>query len=212
MKYKYINLDNWDRKEYFNHYYKKVPCTYSMTVKLDISTIKEQNLKLYPTMLYVITKIVNKYDEFKTFIDNDGNIIIFDEMLPCYTIFNKQINTFSDLWTKFDNDYNKFCTYYEEDIKNFGNNIGMIAKDNIPINSFNISMIPWVTFEGFNLNIKEGWNYLLPIFTIGKYFNENNKYFLPLSIQVHHAVCDGFHIGRFINDLQNLVDNNFKIK
>lgn len=212
MKYKYINLDNWDRKEYFNHYYKKVPCTYSMTVKLDISTIKEQNLKLYPTMLYVITKIVNKYDEFKTFIDNDGNIIIFDEMLPCYTIFNKQTNTFSDLWTKFDNDYNKFCTHYEEDIKNFGNNIGMIAKDNIPINSFNISMIPWVTFEGFNLNIKEGWNYLLPIFTIGKYFNENNKYFLPLSIQVHHAVCDGFHIGRFINDLQNLLDNDFKIK
>ena len=89
MNYRYIDLDNWDRKEYFDHYYEKIPCTYSMNVKLDISNIKNKNLKLYPTMLYLITTIVNKYDEFKTSTDSKGNIIIFDEMLPCYTIFNK---------------------------------------------------------------------------------------------------------------------------
>lgn len=209
MNYRYIDLDNWHRKEYFEHYYEKIPCTYSMNVKLDISNIKNKNLKLYPTMLYLITTIVNKYDEFKTSTDSKGNIIIFDEMLPCYTIFNKETKTFSNLWTNYDKDYYKFCMYYEEDIKKFGNNVGMIAKDNIPINSFNVSMIPWTTFEGFNLNLKEGYNYLLPIFTMGKYFKENNKYLLPLSIQVHHSVCDGFHICSFINELQNLIYNNF---
>ena len=41
-----------------------VPCTYSMTVKLDITKIK--NKKLYPTMIYYITKVVNNLNEFKT--------------------------------------------------------------------------------------------------------------------------------------------------
>lgn len=64
MKFNYIDIENWDRKEYFNHYMSNVPCTYSMTLKLDITKIK--NKKLYPTMIYYITKVVNNHNEFKT--------------------------------------------------------------------------------------------------------------------------------------------------
>lgn len=49
--------------------------------------------------------------------------------------------------------------------------------------------------------------YLVPIFTIGKYFEQNNKIFIPMSIQVHHAVCDGYHTSRFINEVQELALN-----
>lgn len=66
-------------------------------------------------------------------------------------------------------------------------------------------MIPWTTFEGFNLNLQKGYEYLLPIFTMGKYYEENNRYWLPLAVQVHHGVCDGFHVCRFINELQELL-------
>ena len=58
MEYRVIDRSNWQRKEYFEHYLKVVPCTYSITTKLDITAIKKQRLKLYPTMLYCITKIV----------------------------------------------------------------------------------------------------------------------------------------------------------
>ena len=34
--FKRINVDTWARKEYFEHY-RQVPCSYSMTVKLDIT-------------------------------------------------------------------------------------------------------------------------------------------------------------------------------
>ncbi|MDR4347123.1 type A chloramphenicol O-acetyltransferase, partial [Bacillus anthracis] len=27
---------------------------------------------------------------------------------------------------------------------------------------------------------------------------------LPVSLQVHHSVCDGYHVSRFIEDLQEL--------
>lgn len=36
MEIQLIDPNTWKRKEYFEHYFSLVPCTYSMTVKLDI--------------------------------------------------------------------------------------------------------------------------------------------------------------------------------
>ena len=63
-------------------------------------------------------------------------------------------------------------------------------------------MLPWESFEGFNLNLQKGWGFLLPTFTLGKYTERDGRFTLPLAIQVHHAVCDGFHACRFIDELR----------
>lgn len=206
MKFRIINKEEWDRKEYFDHYFSEIPCTYSMTVKLDITVIKKLNQKLYPTILYFITKVVNKHVEFRTSFDMNGKLGAFDEMIPCYTIFNKETETFSNIWTEYSRNYDVFCKSHEKDIEMFGSVKGMIAKPDVPANSFPVSMIPWTTFDGFNLNLQKGYEYLLPIFTIGRYYEDNGRYILPLAIQVHHAVCDGFHVCRFVNELQELIE------
>lgn len=66
-------------------------------------------------------------------------------------------------------------------------------------------MIPWFSFTAFNLQVFGDGNYLLPIFTMGKAFDAGTKKMLPLAIQVHHAVYDGYHVGRFIELLQKKI-------
>lgn len=206
MIFEKIDRNTWPRKEYFEHYHSNVPCTYSMTVKLDITPIKESRKKLYPAMLYYLTTVVNRHCEFRTAFNEDNELGIYSEMIPCYTIFHKDTETFSNLWTRYTPDIEEFCIAYENDLQQFGDQKGMMGKPNVPDNSFPVSMIPWTTFEGFNLNLQKGYHYLIPIFTMGKYYQENGKVILPLSIQVHHAVCDGFHLCRFINELQELIN------
>ena len=46
----------------------------------------------------------------------------------------------------------------------------------------------------------------LQIFTMGKYFERDGKRMLPLAIQVHHAVCDGYHVGLFVEKLQKYIN------
>lgn len=207
MHFEKINIDTWPRKEYFEHYYSAVPCTYSMTVKLDITKIIDTHKKLYPTMIYYITTVVNRHCEFRTAFNKANKLGIYSDMNPCYTVFNKDTETFSNLWTKYTPDFKNFLIAYEKDIQTFGKKKGMNPKPDMPENNFPISMIPWTTFEGFNLNIEKGYDYLIPIFTMGKYYEENKKIMLPLSVQVHHAVCDGFHICRFINELSKLIND-----
>lgn len=206
MNFKIIDKENWNRKEHFEHYFSEIPCTYSITAKLDITKIKNSNKKLYQTMLYFITKIVNKHSEFRTSFDDNGNLGVFDEMSPSYTIFHKDTETFSIIWTKYSDNYDVFCKSYQKDMDMYGSVKSFIAKKDMPSNSFSVSMVPWTSFDGFNLNLQKGYKYLLPIFTIGKYYEENGKYIIPLAIQAHHAVCDGFHVCRFINELQEVID------
>jgi chloramphenicol O-acetyltransferase type A len=206
MIFEKIDINSWKRKEYFEHYFTNVPCTYSMTVKVDITPIKKKQMKLYPAMLYYLTTIVNRRSEFRTAINDSGELGVYSEMLPCYTVFHKDTETFSNIWTEYSSDFNTFSVAYENDMRKYGNKQGMIGKPNAPENTFPVSMIPWSTFEGFNLNLQKGYDYLIPIFTMGKYYQEDGRTILPLAIQVHHAVCDGFHICRFANELQELIN------
>lgn len=206
MYFKIIDRNNWQREEYFNHYFSNIPCTYSMTVKLDITKIKNSKQKIYPAMLYFISRVVNNHKEFRMSLNQNGQVGYFDKLIPCYTVFHKNTETFSNIWTEYSEDYETFYESYRMDIEKYGSINKMEAKPNIPQNTFPISMIPWESFEGFNLNLQNGYDYLLPIFTMGKYYEESGRYIMPLSIQVHHAVCDGFHVCRFINELKSLIE------
>lgn len=205
MEFQIIATDRWKRKEYFQHYFTQVPCTYSMTVKLDITGLIARKRKLYPTLLYAAATVVNRHEEFRTAVDAHGQVGVFSEMMPCYTIFHKDTEEFSNVWTEYSPDYETFCSRYRDDMARYGDCKGMTAKPEPPANTFPVSMIPWMTFEGFNLNLQKGYDYLLPIFTFGKYYEDRGTYYIPLSLQVHHAVCDGFHTCRFIQEMQELL-------
>lgn len=156
----------------------------------------------------MITKIVNAHQEFRTNFNAEGQLGYWEEMLPSYTIFDKQSCTFSCVWTSNFTTFTEFYTQYEQDIETYNGTDRMFPKMPIPENNIPISMIPWCSFTGFNLNIHNGGDYLLPIITGAQYASINGEYRLPISLQFHHAVCDGYHAGIFMNELQKLADNS----
>ena len=62
MQFEKINLNTLHEK----HFFSNIPYTYSMTVKLDITNIRKQKIKLYPAIFYYITTIMNRHAEFRT--------------------------------------------------------------------------------------------------------------------------------------------------
>lgn len=143
--------------------------------------------------------------KFRTAFNAAGELGVYTRMMPCYTVFHKESETFSYLWTEYHPDFAAFRQAYRQDLERYGSVEKMEAKPGTPANTFPVSMVPWVTFEGFNLNLRNGYEYLLPIFTMGKYYEEDHRFRLPLAVQVHHGVCDGFHVCRFVNELQELL-------
>ena len=203
MALQLIDMENWERKEFYEHFIKEVVCTYSAVVNIDITKLKGQ--KLYPAMIWLLTKTVNDMPEFRTVLTPDGPGI-YDDMHPMYTVFNKENKNFSGIWSYFSEDYAEFLKRYEVDAEEYSKSTRFAPKEGTPANSFNISMVPWLEFTAFNINVFDDGKFLLPIFTMGKFFERDGRRLLPLAIQVHHAVCDGYHMGAFVERLQAYVD------
>lgn len=208
--FKIVDKETWKRKDYFDYYFNKLRCTYSVTVNIDITGLmafkRKYNARLYPLLIYVLSKAVNNHEEFRTAQNVRGEIGVWDELVPCYTVFHEETKTFSNLWTEWTEDLLSFMHNYERDIEQFGAIDQMDAKPDLPENIFFISSLPWFSFTGFNLNIYAEGTYLLPIFTWGKYVQEGERFQIPLSVQVHHAVCDGFHVARLVEEIQRYCD------
>lgn len=211
MYFNVIDKENWSRRPYFDHYMNDVRCTYSMTANIDITDLliklKNSNIKLYPALIYMTAKVINGHEEFRTCFDESGNLGYWENMNPCFTFFNGDNKTFTNIWTMYSDDFKAFYSNYLDDIKKCGDVKKISAKENEPKNTFPVSCIPWVSFTGFNLNIYADGTYLLPISTYGKFFEQEGVMLLPLSLQVHHAVCDGYHTSMFFNELQKLSQN-----
>ena len=204
MAFHLIDIDSWPRKEFYEHFINEVVCSYSLTVNLDITALKGE--RLYPAMIWLLTKTVNEMPEFRTSLTEEG-LGIYDSMHPMYTVFNKENKNFSGIWSYFSEEYAEFLKSYDADAREYSKSTRYAPKEGTPPNSFNISMAPWTTFTSFNINVYDEGKFLLPIFTMGKHFEQDGKHLLPLAIQAHHAVCDGYHIGLFVEKLQKHIDN-----
>lgn len=202
--YKTVNIEKWNRKEHFDAYRDAIKCGFSLTVKLDISAVipfvKEQGFKFYPVMIYLLSKAVNQHPEFKMAM-KDGDLIIWDSVNPVYTVLHQDTETFSALSVPYTDSFQDFIASYNAVLQRNENNRSFLP-EKPPKNHFNISALPWIHFESFNLNIADFTDYFAPSFTFGKYQTEGNKILMPLAIQVHHAVCDGLHVAKLINTLQ----------
>ncbi len=202
--HKKINIGSWERKEHFTAYRNSVKCGFSLTVKLDISEViafvKARGYKFYPVMIYLITKAANQHAEFKMAM-KAGELIVWDYIDPVYTVLHTDTETFSALTLSHSDSLMDFIDRYNELLHKNKNNKSFFP-DKAPDNHLNISSLPWIHFDSFNLNIADFTDYFAPSFTIGKYQMEGNKILMPLAIQVHHAVCDGIHVAKLIDTLQ----------
>ncbi len=209
MTFTKINLETWSRAETYRTFFEDNPCTYSMTIQLDITKLmenkKQDHIALFPTLLYGISRAVNTFPEFRMDFDAEGDLGYYASVNPSYTVFHPETEAFTTAQTDYSPDYNVFIERYRHDIqKRRGERNGDQSEQDG--NLFHVSCVPWTSFQALNLNLQKGYEHLLPIFTLGKFTEEKNQVLLPLAIQVHHAVCDGFHISRFIEHLQGWAD------
>lgn len=211
MNFNVIDIKQWPRKPYFEHYTSVHECTYSMTLNVDVSlllqSLRARGLKFYPAFIYMVTRVVNERVEFRTSYHPKPLLGYWDSMTPSYTYFHHDDQTFSCVWTEFSDDFSRFHNRYEQDMERYRDVKGIFVKENPPPNTFFISMIPWASFRGFNLNMTNGNTNFRPIITGGKFAEQGGRMLLPIALQVHHAVCDGYHASLFFQDLQTLADS-----
>ncbi len=206
-----IDVASWARRSYFEHYLNQQPCTYALTVEFDVSRLNrcltETGAKTYAAHIWALSTVINRHDEFRIALTDQGHPAVWSELHPAFTIFNPSSETFSSVWTPYVPDFHCFQQGMIETSRRYQHATTLFPQSDMPPNTFDVSSVPWASFTSFTLQIEGGHRHLLPIITIGKHLERDGCSALPIAIQLHHATADGFHASRLVNEVQALFND-----
>ncbi|CAM3672471.1 hypothetical protein DEFR109230_07985 [Deinococcus frigens] len=168
--------------------------------------LKERGTPFAPAVIYSICAVVNRLPALRMGLLDGDQPGIWDGVLPLYTVFHPETETFSALWTELGDDFGGFLSNYHADAQGYGSLLEYLPKPGAPPHVLNISVAPWLGFSAFELKIQDGADSLLPIFTVGQYQESAGRLLMPVAVHANHAACDGFHIAQFYRELQRELD------
>lgn len=207
-----IDLRNWNRGEQFYYFSEMAPTGYSLTVKLDVTHMKgcldDAGMKFFPAYLWLVTRAVNEQMEFRV-AKKDGQLGYYNYLTPLYATFHEEDKTFSLMWSEYDEDFGVFYRRYLENQKANGKNKGILAQKGQlpPPNAYTVSCVPWISFDHFAVHSYENKAYYFPSVEAGKFVAEGEHLMMPLSVTCHHATTDGYHVSKFLEQLQRDADS-----
>ena len=84
-----IKLDEWERNKTFKWFKSFSNSTYSMNVKMDVTTLlkhtKEHKESFFINLLYIVVNGLNSIKEMRMRLENN-NPVIYDEINPAFTV------------------------------------------------------------------------------------------------------------------------------
>ena len=209
MNFTPIDMKSWYRIQTFSYFSQMAPTTYSLTVNVDVTklrqVLKSRDMKFYPAYLWLVTRHLNEQQEFKI-AEKDGKIGYYDTLTPFYAIFHNDDHSFSMIWQEYSEDLNAFYAGYIENHEKYSSQHGFLGRPELPPpNAYTVSCMPWVSFTHFSVH-SDNNNYFFPSVEAGKFIEKEDTTLLPLSITCHHATTDGYHIKTFLDALQISMD------
>jgi chloramphenicol O-acetyltransferase type A len=209
MNFKTINFEKWERNEHFIHFDQKQNCFISLTSEINIkkvlNKIKKRNYNFYRSFIYIVSKAVNSIENFKIGQDENGNIGFYETIFPLYLLFHDDTKTFSCAVAEYNDNFELFYENISKDFDKYKNDHRHYLMD-IPKNVFYTSCLPWIKYTGLNVATPIDKKHYAPFISWGKYEKEKNKINMPITVQINHAVADGYHIALLINEIQKICD------
>ncbi|MCI2057150.1 MAG: CatA-like O-acetyltransferase [Oscillibacter sp.] len=205
-----IDLQTWPQAQEFYYYTQMASTSYTVNVLLDVTNtrkaLKAAGYKFFPAYLWLMTRAISQQEQFRVGVQ-DGTLGVWGHLTPAYPQFHSDDHTTSLLYTEFEVNFSAFHAAYLADTKQYGASHGILSAKGVPpASSYIISCIPWFSFESFSLHNHGIKDYYFPSFEAGAFREENGRIWMPLSVTVHHATVDGWHLKTLFEDVQSALN------
>ena len=201
--YKTVDIPSWNRREQY-YFFKDYddPC-FCLTANVDVTALleycKQYNQSFFLHSLYMVAIAVNEIPELRMRIRKDQQVIIYDQINIGCTVL-KDDHTFLFAYMDYSLQVKNFIRHAAQSIHKTKRLKKLESKEHL-LNVIHCSVLPWIRFTSIKHPRNTTHNSSIPKITIGQYFKEHNRYVIPISLQAHHALVDGYHAGQFYTSL-----------
>jgi chloramphenicol O-acetyltransferase type A len=204
-----IELENWCRTPYF-HFFKDFAEPYfGVTICLDVSKVlhfcKENNFRFSVYCMHAATKAINSIPELKYRIEVDS-VFQYETIHVSSTVFRED-KTFGFSFIPFAEDFEAFQTAAILETKRVQALSGILTHGENRNDLALFTALPWLNFTAMSHATNGQPSSGMPKLTFGKYSKEASKVTMPVSIHLHHALADGYHMGLLVEAMQTILDS-----
>lgn len=194
----FLDLDAWPRRAQFDFFRSYDNPFFSVCVDVDVSALRRwvdaHDRSFFLTCLYGSQRAANAVAPFRYRLRGD-RVLVHDRVHAGSTILCDD-ETFAFGYFDDHEDFDRFHRHGQAVIervraeKTFDPRVD--ADDLI-----HYSVLPWMTFTSFSHARNWGTDDAIPKIVFGKYTETEGRLMMPVSVEVHHALMDGLHVGRY---------------
>ncbi len=206
---KIIDIENWNRKEHFEFFSKMASPYFGITTEVDCTkayiNAKESGHSFFAYYLHKSMLAVNSVEELRLRIV-DKQVVLFERINAGATV-GRANGTFGFIFVNFSDNFEIFNNELQNEIQIVLNSTGLrLNDDDIKKDLIRHSTIPWTSFSGLLHPTNFDKTESVPKITFGKFNIRDGKKYLPVSIEAHHGLVDGFHLAKYLSEFQRQLD------
>ena len=205
---KIIDLETFPRRSHYE-FFKSYAYPYmGMTANVDVTNLynaaKDLGGSPFLAFLWTAANAANAIPEMRQRIVND-RIVEYSHCDTAHTVALPD-GTFVNCQTDCRRSFRDFLTYGKQCQEEAKHRHGFVQPGDDATRLIFVSSTHWVTFTQViqPTPIPADSNVRI---VFGKFFDQNGRKMLPVSIQANHALVDGLHVGQFYQRFQELAEN-----
>lgn len=208
-----IPLDSWPRRAALEHFRRMAQPAFSVTVPVDVTGLRGRAARhgATPWLAYhhAALEAANSVDAMHQTLTAGGTGVREFAVIHASTTVLRDDGSFGFLTLPRDPSLADFAARARPNIERVRRASGDLFAADDPGDVreetlVHMTALPWLAFTAFTHARGVGDD--RPKVAFGRFTEAGGRLVMPVAVDVHHALCDGVHVGRFFEQLQARLD------
>lgn len=208
-----IPLEAWPRRAALDHFRRMAQPAFSVTVPVDVTGLRERAARhgATPWLAYhhAALEAANGIEALHQTLTNGGQGVREFAAIHASTTVLRDDGSFGFLTLPRDPSLAAFAARAKPGIERVRRASGSLFAGDEPGDVreetlVHMTALPWLAFTAFTHARGQGDD--RPKVAFGRFTERDGRLLMPVAVDVHHALCDGVHVGRFFERLQANLD------
>lgn len=202
-----LDLEGWPRRAVFEFYRSYDNPYFNVCTALEVGPLlelarAEPEVSFYLAYLYLSLRAANELEPFRYRIR--GEQVLVHERIHAGTTIPVDGDSFAFAYFDYADEFSRFQAGARDATEGARARArgGALEPRDDRSDLIHYSALPWISFSSFSHARNWKREDSVPKIVFGRYSESGGRLLLPISVEVHHALMDGMHVGRYLELLQ----------
>lgn len=202
----YLDLDSWHRRSAFDFFRGFDIPSFNLCARLDVSLLKQAVKDIGVGSLslayhFIAIRLANEIAPFRYRLE--GERVRVHARVHGSTTVLRDDDSFGFATLEHNRDFAAFCEQGSQALARGRLHDAPFEPNAHETATLHMTTLPWVHFTSYSNARQWGPNDSIPKLAFGRIDADGSRQWMPLSVQVHHALMDGLHIGRYFESFES---------